>query len=459
MHNLSPLQYSSFPPGADGQLKQVKNNTDVLFVGGGPIGLWTAIQTKIRCGQGINVTVAEKYNEYQRADIRLNLAKGSIAGIPSHEALCTEVEKWFGKPFPIKSMEEGLAKIAHEVGVKVLKGHAIDPKTTTQEFPNAKVVIGSDGARSQMRKELFGEGFKFNTIHQYVVQVQYVIQPKSAENDEIRDFDRKLLKVKDLTKTYSMQKFAEHLIVQNVRPQEDGTSKVTLQIFVDKKTHDEMADATFKNPYYFESDLSKVPDTLRNTLIKWWGARETLHGEVISAEEEKVNKMTVIALGSYCAEESIKVDENGVVFGLVGDALEAFPFFRAINNGLLLGTKLSKCISAAYKSEKKSKNSKEFASHFKSYSRYAGYRASVERIRAFVKNIFIGISRIWIKSSNAVPWQSIKLNDAQKHHANERGYEIWERLSGFKAPSPIPARPGFVGLFKHKPQPSVAVAS
>jgi len=39
-------------------------NPDVVIVGGGPIGLWTGIQTSILSGK--KVTIIEKYNEYQK---------------------------------------------------------------------------------------------------------------------------------------------------------------------------------------------------------------------------------------------------------------------------------------------------------------------------------------------------------------------------------------------------------
>lgn len=401
--------------------------SEVVVVGGGPIGLWTAIQMHALTGR--KITVIEKYEDYQRADIRLNLNPASMKGIPNDEGLKKIVKEWKQKKVvPIKEMEDSLVERANELGINILRGYQANPKLLPEQFPAAKVFIGADGARSTIRKEIFGDQFKFKSSLQYLAQVQYVIHKKPLENEN----EGKIQLIKDSAETYSMQKFAEHYIIQTVKPQEDGSAKVTLQIFIDKATYEKMSDATFKNPYYFEKDLSKIPPSLSDILIKWWGAREELHEEIISPEGNKLNKMTVIDLGSYAAKDFVKLDEEGRLWAIVGDAAAAFPFFRAINNGMLLGTRLAKCVAKAF--EKMEKNNKSFSANFKGYSWYATIRVYSERLRAFIKNIFIVLSSFWIKVSNKVPWQSVRFNKAEKKRFYKKGKEIWTRLSGTEPP-------------------------
>ncbi len=400
-------------------------DSEIVVIGGGPTGLLTAIQTQALTGK--KITVIEKYAEYQRADIRLNIHPSSLQGMANDEGLKKIVEGWKRGVVPIKEMEEALAQRANELGIKILRGYQAEPKLLPEQFPSAKVFIGADGARSTIRKEILGDQFKFNSNLQYLVQVQYVVNKKPLEDD----LAVKSQKIKNFAETYSMQKFAEHLIIQNIRPQEDGSAKVTLQIFIDKDTYEKMSDATFKNPYYLETDLSKVPASLSEILIKWWGAREELHQEVITAEGNKLNKMTVIALGSYVAKEVVKEDEQGRLWVITGDAAAAFPFFRAVNNGMLLSTKLAKCIAKAFEGNK---NKTIFSSHFKEYSRYVTKRAYIERIRAYIKNIFISISKFWVKVSSFLPWQTIKFSKAQKRLFYKRGVKIWTRISGTEPP-------------------------
>lgn len=423
---------------------------DVVIIGGGPIGLWTAIQTKVL--SKTDVLVVEKYSEYRRADIRLNINASSFNGIPKCEPLQVLVKKWGNKVVPIKEIEDELAKCAHNLGVKILRDTTVDPKTLQEQFPTARVFVGADGARSTVRKELFGD-YKFNTPLQYIAQVQYLIKTPS---DMV--IDSSVQKIKESAQNYKKQKFSGHIITESIRREGDGLSRVTLHVFLNEKTYWEMTDATFGNPYYFEKDLDKVPDVLRDTLIKWWGSNKELE---IVTDVEKKNKISVIPLASYASKDVFKVVEKNndpddqVITALVGDASQAFPFFRAINNGFILGTHLAQCIADAFanlnkaneqhgnsnRTEKKER-ARIFASSFNSYSRYSTLRAYIERTRAFMKNLFIILSDFWLKLSAETPWQSVKFSEQEKEKNYQRGANIWEQLSG-KTP---PTKPTAKGL-------------
>lgn len=415
---------------------------DIVFVGGGPVGLWTAIQTKLLTNK--NILIVEKYLEYKRADIRLNLEASSFVGAPDYEPLKALIQKWGDRVVPIKEMEEGLIACAHGLGITILKGKAADPKLLQQEYPKAKLFIGADGAKSAMRRELFGDAYKFNTPLQYLVQVQYQIKTPEADQKK-PGFLRDLI---GSVSSYTKQKFAGHLITQIIRHQDNGQSQVTLRIFVPKKIYDAMADAVFSNPYYFETDLDKVPTALKVTLIKWWGSQKD---QEIIDDVAKVNKITVIPLGSYAAKEPFKMvgkegdPDDSVGVGLVGDASQGYPFFRAINNGLLLGTRLAQCTGRAFEALKKEeaqngdpdgpekqRRAALFASKFTSYSRYSTLRAYIERIRALIKDIFISISSLWLKYTSHSPLESIKLGRGERREAARRGAAIWRRLTGVK---------------------------
>jgi len=434
------------------EVAQDYKDSEIIFIGGGPIGLWTAIQTKLLSGR--KITVIEKYHEYKRAEIRLNLSKDSFRGIPKDEQLQNLVKQWGGRQVPIKEMEDALVKRAEELGIRILRGYQADAKQLPEQFPNAELFIDAGGTRSKTRNDIFGEQFQFNTTLQYVAQVQYVIEKKPDINPPKSPIHQSFHKITTLAETYKIQKFAEHLVEQTIRPLENGTSRVTLRIFgLDKETYDQMVGATFSTPYYFERDLDKVPEKLREILIKWWGSQEELNNEVITEDPTNKNKITAIAFGSYASKDAIKMDEKGNIWALVGDSMEAFPYFRAINNGLKLGTRLAQCVDRAFKNQPKPKTLEEkkaFFSYLKSYSRYAFTCAYMERIRAYVKNIFINLFSLWLKISNLVPWQSVKLKSDQKDNLYQRGEVIWERLSGTKPP-PRGKKSIFTSLKMKKP--------
>jgi hypothetical protein len=234
----------------------IDNKTEIVIVGGGPVGLWTAIQMKARTNK--NITIVEKYNEYQRADIRLNISASSLGGIPDDAGLKELVKEWGDRTIPIKTMEDDLAKRAHELGIKILTGQAADPNILPIQFPAAKLFVGADGAKSIVRQHISGEDYKFNTIQQHCVQVQYIINPNQREM-----FDTSIEIMGAYSESYRTQKFAGHLIRETITLQWDGTSKVTLQIFVDENTFEGMKDASFKIPYYFEMQVHKLQSALR----------------------------------------------------------------------------------------------------------------------------------------------------------------------------------------------------
>jgi 2-polyprenyl-6-methoxyphenol hydroxylase-like FAD-dependent oxidoreductase len=389
--------------------------SQVVIVGGGPIGLWTGIQTRLLSGK--NVTIIEKNETYQRSNIHLRISASSLEGIPSHPVLEGLVKKWGNRIVPIKEMEEDLTALAHQIGIKILKGHPADPKTLPELFPNAKLFIGADGARSSVRSTIFQNQFRFYSNLQYMAQVQYIIKPKSQGVSP-----SKKQSITNLSRSYKMQKFAEHFVIEKSDPQPDGSLRITLQIFTDKNTHDQIADATFKNPYYFETSLTKLPASLREVLLRWWGAQKELEDKVIVPDGER-NKLTAIVLNSYASKEVVTVDQKGRLWALVGDAAAAFPFFRAINNGFMLGTKLAQCIAEGLKKD-------ALASHLDSYSRYTTVRVQIERIRAWIKSFLITVLGVWFQSTNRLPLQAVKFKTSEQQHIRNCGLRIWNQLAG-----------------------------
>jgi len=99
-----------------------------------------------------------------------------------------------------------------------------------------------------------------------------------------------LRKFRNAINTYK-KKFAEHLITESIVPALEGRFQITLRVFVDKSTYDTMEDAKFSTPYYFEKDVDKVPESLRNVLVKWWGTQNAFK---VTPEDGKINKLTVI---------------------------------------------------------------------------------------------------------------------------------------------------------------------
>jgi 2-polyprenyl-6-methoxyphenol hydroxylase-like FAD-dependent oxidoreductase len=137
----------------------------VLVIGGGPIGLATAIEAK---QAGYEVTVVEKRDAYERRqtvfllDTSLNLLKKWEVTLPSMKVI--EGEGFAIGIVPIKDLEEGLETRALALGVQKIHG-------AFKEFVSAKqgaivatasgerslpydFIVGADGAHSPVREAL-----------------------------------------------------------------------------------------------------------------------------------------------------------------------------------------------------------------------------------------------------------------------------------------------------------------
>lgn len=395
------------------RLLEMNINPDVIVVGGGPVGLWTAIQGKL-LAKDKEFLVIERNKEYQREDIRLHIEGSSLRTAVSHESLERLTKSWANKTIPIKDLENELIQVAHEVGIHTIHEQA-EPSTLQQQYPTAKLILGADGARSSMREHFFGDKYWFNTPLQYLAQVRYRItipEEKDLDSGSIQ-------KVKSIANSYIKQVFAGRLVSQTISQEKNGEAQVSLRIFMDKETYEEMKEANRKHPYYIEKDYNKVPDSLRDTIIRWWGCNEQQH---IIAKAE-TTQITAIQLTSYAAEQFTMTQEDGKVVALIGDAAQAYPFFRAINNGFLTGTKLAECIGKAFKQDEA-----KFSTSFRPYVNYAVRRAYIERISAFVKNLFVNIANLWLQITSFSSIRSVKFKGGIDRANMQRGQKIWEQL-------------------------------
>ena len=193
----------------------------VVFTGGGPTALATAC---VLAKGGIPVVVLERNLNYLRTDINLRVDAASMVGLASiDDEMKAKVKEWSARRIPISELEETLEAKANELGVRIIKGVTADPTQLQAQFPNARVFVGADGSRSKTREAMSGKEFKFNTTHQYVINVQYKIQ-----------LDEPLIIgcVSDALETYRRLKLANYFVAEHrtLVGENDDCYNVRLQI-------------------------------------------------------------------------------------------------------------------------------------------------------------------------------------------------------------------------------------
>lgn len=383
-------------------------SADVVIVGGGPIGLATAIQVKKLTGK--EVVVIEKYDTYKRTSITLRIKEASLKGlgdiIPEFKP---HIRNWTAHPVPIADIEGTLLAKAHEMGVQILRPKTGDYSNLQKEFPNAKFYIGADGAKSEIRKKAFNDSLLFEKTHQHLVNIRYRVRLKPGET--------KPGKIKE----YLRLKLSQYYINESRKKGTDAHgdyADVSLQVFVDEAEYNEMSKATFGSPYYFDTDLDKIPKKLQNALKAYWGSQNV---EIIQNPEKK-NQISVIKLGSYAAKTLWKKEENNAYTVIVGDAAEAFPFFQAINNGFKCSTKLSKSIAKGFKTN-------SYEKPLKSYQTYSHLRGVMHLITSTVTSFFVTLAKFWLSQPHDTISYRIKTSHEFEMKQRKRGEEIWNRLS------------------------------
>ncbi|MBS0629158.1 MAG: hypothetical protein JSS30_02905 [Verrucomicrobia bacterium] len=357
----------------------------IAIIGGGPVGLWTASQIKIRRPEA-DVTVYEKHPLYQRVH-PLVLSHSSLSGIPEDKRIQAVVQGfkalkprgffWKSSTISTKKIESDLEALATNVGVKILKSHPIDDCSSL----DADVIIGADGSHSLVRKQIFDETKATRKQLHRIVEVKYLV---SGHTDLIG-------------KTIDP---ASSFIDERVAAQDDeGNTPVSLRFFVTKKEYEVMQNATFRNPY----TLEQLPPSLQKKVFQRLDHRAKKFHETRVLGSEKV---TAIPLETYSSNSFVKRIADKI-YCLVGDAAFGVPFFRSLNNGLLCGTELASRISYGLESAEKLDASLYY------YNLYTHARSKWEILAATIKGLFIQIAE-WFVYLIKLPFELLSPQSIQR---------------------------------------------
>lgn len=318
---------------------------DVVIVGGGPVGCWTAIQLKKR-DPGLDVLVYERFEEYQRANVlRLRQSAFLFYSKRDHDARERAFfEEITGKPgmrdvlgaaaqrksvfIRTLDLETALKDYCLDLGVRVACEKIESAKGLMERHPECKYFIGADGAHSRMRMEILGEDSVENKDLQPVVDVKYKV---SGEARAAGGYTESLQRIDT----------ADFITAEYVGEIKDGVTPVTVRFLVDRDTYDAIPGATFKEP--LRVDDPRLPAKLGKDIRDYLRFRRE---QGLEEGMEEPAAITKVMLSAYAAKKFAtehKADGCEATWFFVGDAALGVPF--SVNAGIIMGSQLGLILS------------------------------------------------------------------------------------------------------------------
>jgi 2-polyprenyl-6-methoxyphenol hydroxylase-like FAD-dependent oxidoreductase len=313
---------------------------DVVIVGAGPVGLWTALQIRKRMPT-VTVTVYERHKTYQRSHI-LRLDHWSLLLYSRNNLNASEQEFYsevtgkrvvgvhleFARSLYIRTNDFEAALRAYAIREGISVEHRLITSLSDVEslHPECTVFIASDGAHSRCRHELLGEhGLELENL-------QHVLELKFEETGGPRKFDARQL--------WECNRHLNFTLSEYVGRRRGEVTPVTARLFLDEETYAQLPDMSFKAPC--EIDSSMLPGKVQADIAAYLRTRARSLG---TRYIEGSGKLSKLGLSLYAARRFGFLRANKAWF-LVGDAAMGVPYFRALNSGMMLGSRLAMLVAS-----------------------------------------------------------------------------------------------------------------
>jgi hypothetical protein len=129
--------------------------SEFVIMGAGPVGLWTALQLKLRI-PAAKVTIYEKRQDYTREHmVRLggDALWWSVGSKEPEIQKLIEVQAG-GHGMKLKELEELLRSAVARFGAEIIERNIVDANELLNLHPHANAIIGADGRHSVLRETL-----------------------------------------------------------------------------------------------------------------------------------------------------------------------------------------------------------------------------------------------------------------------------------------------------------------
>lgn len=318
-----------------------------VIIGAGPVGLWTAIQLKKRNPEN-HITVYERYDTYQRSHV-LRLDHWSMILYNKNKKNDAEtqfinevtgksrqnMQRQFTKSLYIKTndFEQALKNYCKNLGINIVIQKINSTKEVEDLHPDCSHFIASDGAHSLLRTELLGKESVDTKPLQYVVELKFHVPHKTTKSKNL----------KDLLSLNIENKFMNFEYVGKFK---NNQTPLTSRFFLSKELYEKLPEASFKQPLSFEV-LDSIPELkeFRDNLLKYIQYRKEEYSDQIDLNNVKISKLI---LSVYSAKKfAIHNEKTNKCWFLTGDAAMGVPYFRALNSGMMLSSRLSQILNSS----------------------------------------------------------------------------------------------------------------
>ncbi|WP_163387997.1 hypothetical protein [Endozoicomonas acroporae] len=406
----------------------------VAYVGMGPIALYNALQLK--AGQpDTDIEMFEKRAEYAR-NHTVHIDDQCFRSLKSYDhpvltqgmaQLRDKIRRQHGH-ISCKELETDLKSIAQRMGITMHAGSdyevvAIGDGKVTFKSGEAlfDALVCADGAHSKSRKALLkmadnpdyqGEDILFSELSstdedseftskkdlQYRVRVKYQVRgPTKKLASGWLNLSRYV---------YATFKLMLSPVEERIRPLNEQTNEVTIDFFISKEEFDSLSG--YNLGHAAKLCDSKVRDSLKEKIKNWQAIKHQFCQETLIADTEELTPHT---LSIFHARKVHHVTPSGKLICIAGDAATSLPYYRSLNNFLVVGAKLGRKLASASRAD--------LAKTGEAYEQYASRRARWEGFKAALKNFMINVMKLCLWISNKVYWKihvwdPLKLKDRRK---------------------------------------------
>lgn len=380
----------------------MNTNYDVVIVGAGPVGISTACLIK-GLNSRLNVCVIDKRQEATR-DHSLKIGKDAVAkvkevfdGVQSAEVqkLAQTFKNWENHLVRTNIIESDLANIAKEQGVHIFRSSeyavtketlesaldAEDNSAIGKVFKTAQVIIGADGAHSEIRKCVMQDRLINQKVYEYLVELRY----KTAGSTPPRKVKEALFKPLGGPVDFEIMG----------KKREDGKKTVSYQLIVDKETYESLREAdqhgkikgTYANPWSFEEVEEKAlaDKKVQRVFRSFQRNLQNLQERGGDASEKRIS---TLELAVYRSESCVK-EYKGKYFLLAGDANSGMIYQRGFNKGLKESVACARAVEKFFKESKSSNH--PMPPPFAAYEAEAAKIFINESGRSFAKDVLVKI--------------------------------------------------------------------